>query len=239
MTTNQLAKNIRHPFLRRIGNLILLLVSVRFVNAEETGDLLAQIRNLQSEYQIEISGLEKISNGNKVLTSGNLEQQVKQLLAGYNHVVTRSPKGKIQHIVIISKIQKTSHRRLVLPTSQQGGHNTVEVLVSGDGNSWLTLDMIIDTGADLVVLPASLIEPLGLMGLEFGNIRMQTANGMAVAETTKLKELRIAGEALNNVEAAFIDDRLLGGNKLLGMSVLSKFQVNIDDDAQIITLIKK
>jgi hypothetical protein len=38
---------------------------------------------------------------------------------------------------------------------------------------------------------------------------------------------------------AFIADHLLGKNKLLGMSVLGRYQLNIDDTSQVITLFKK
>lgn len=228
-----------NPTLKKIGILTLLAMSFTCARAEEAADFLAQIHALQGEQQIEITGLEKISNAQKVPAGGNLEQQVKQLFAGYNHIVTRTPKGKIQRIVIISKKQKASHRRLILPTRQQGQHYLVEVMLSGDGKSWQTLDMVIDTGADVVVLPESLIDKLGLAGSHFGHARMQTANGLTEAKIVKLQELRIAGESLDNVEAAFIEDRLLGGNMLLGMSVLGKFQVNIDDKSRIITLIKR
>jgi len=226
-------------FLKISKTLTLLTLSIACVHAEEAGDLFTHIQTLQNEHQIEISGLEKISNTQIVSPGGNLEQQVKQLFAGYNHIVTRTPKGKIQRIVIISKKEKTTHRRMVLPTSQQGRHYTVEVMLTGDGKSWQTLDMIIDTGADLVVLPVSLIDQVGLSGHAFKHATLQTANGVADAKIVKLQELRIAGESLDNVEAAFIEDRLLGGNKLLGMSVLGKFQINIDDTSQLITFIKK
>lgn len=68
---------------------------------------------------------------------------------------------------------------------------------------------------------------------------MQTANGVVDAKIGLLQELSIAGETVENVEVAFIADQLLGENKLLGMSVLGRYQVNIDDKAQLITLIKK
>ena len=226
------------PVLQILAGLTMLLIAVA-TKAEEGKGLLEQLQSLQSEHKIVISGLEKIGDAAKIDTSGALEQQVDQLFAGYNHIVTRSPKGKIQRVVIISKIQKTSPRRLILPVSQKNGHYTVEVMATGDGNSWQTLDMIIDTGADLVVLPVSLIEPLGLANAQFKHTRMQTANGVAEARIVKLKELKIAGETLENVETAFIADRLLGGNNLLGMSALSQFQVNIDDNAHSVTLMKK
>ncbi|MDD1629709.1 MAG: TIGR02281 family clan AA aspartic protease, partial [Methylococcaceae bacterium] len=61
----------------------------------------------------------------------------------------------------------------------------------------------------------------------------------AEAKIGKLQELRIAGETIENVEVAFIPDSLLGKNSLLGMSVLGRYQINIDDKTQLITLFKK
>jgi len=173
------------------------------------------------------------------MTSGSLEQQIEQVLAPYNHIISRNAKGQIERIVIINKKQKPEVDRIVLPTSRQGNHFMVSVAISGNGSLWQTLDMVIDTGADLVVLPESMIDQLGLAESTFTRQKMQTANGMAEAKIGKLQELKIAGETLENVEAAFIPDHLLGKNSLLGMSVLGRYQINIDDTTQSITLFKK
>jgi aspartyl protease family protein len=216
----------------------LMLVSLNS-HAESSDDLFSQIQELQNQNKIQITGLERIQNGGKVLTSGDLEQQIKQVFAGYNHIVTRNAKGRIERIVIINKKQKRKDNRIVLPTSIQGNHFVVSVSLSGDGRIWQTLDMVIDTGADLVVLPESMIDQLGLTDSKFTVAKMQTANGTASAKISLLQELKIAGETVENVEVAFIADQLLGQNKLLGMSVLGRYQVNIDDKGQLITLIKK
>jgi aspartyl protease family protein len=216
-----------------------LVLFALFAHAEDADDLFAQIQALQTQNKIQISGLERIKNAEKVLTSGNLEQQVKQLFTAYNHIVSRNTKGQIDRIVIINKKQKRKDNRIVLPTSVKGNHATVSVALSGDGKVWQTVDMVIDTGADLVVLPESMIEQLGLTDSKFTVGKMQTANGMSEAKIGLLQELNIAGETVENVEVAFIADQLLGENKLLGMSVLGRYQVNIDDKAQLITLIKK
>jgi clan AA aspartic protease (TIGR02281 family) len=99
--------------------------------------------------------------------------------------------------------------------------------------------MLIDTGADLVVLPESMIAPLGLSESQFTLQKMQTANGLSDAKIGVLQELKIAGETVFNVEVAFVADRLLGDTRLLGMSVLGRYQMAIDDNLQAITLIKK
>ena len=144
--------------------LVLLALSAQAQEAEEAGDLFTQIQSLQNRMNIQITGLERIQNEAKVITRGSLEQQIEQLLASFNHIVSRNAKGQIESIVIINKKQKTEDQRIVLPTTLQGNHHMVSVALSGNGQLWQTLDMIIDTGADLVVLPESLIAQLGLAG---------------------------------------------------------------------------
>ncbi len=234
--TDNLIPASKHLHLLLIAALVLFAVSI---HAEDADDLFAQIQALQNQNKIQITGLERIQNAEKVLISGSLEQQVKQLFASYNHIVSRNTKGQIDRVVIINKKQKHKDNRIVLPTSLKGNHSTVSVALSGDGRVWQTVDMVIDTGADLVVLPESMIDQLGLADSKFVVGKMQTANGMADAKIGLLQELNIAGETVENVEVAFIADQLLGENKLLGMSVLGRYQVNIDDKAQLITLIKK
>jgi aspartyl protease family protein len=222
-----------------ISSLVLSVLSAHAQNSEDTDDLFQQIQSLQSRMNIRITGLERIQNEEKVMTSGSLEQQIEQVLASYNHIISRNAKGQIERIVIINKKQKSEVNRIVLPTSHQGNHFTVSVAISGNGSIWQTLDMIIDTGADLVVLPESMIARLGLTDSSFTRKKMQTANGITEAKIGILQELKIAGETVENVEAAFIPDALLGKNSLLGMSVLGRYQINIDDKTQLITLFKK
>ena len=222
-----------------ISSLVLMTLSAHAQVAEDAGDLFQQIQSLQSRMNIQITGMERIQNEVKVITRGSQEQQIEQLLASFNHIISRNAKGQIERIVIINKKQKPEVSRIVLPTSLQGNHFMVSVAISGNGKVWQTLDMIIDTGADLVVLPESMIDQLGLADSTFTRQKMQTANGMTEAKIGILKELKIAGETLENVEAAFIADRLLGKNSLLGMSVLGRYQINIDDKSQLITLFRK
>ncbi|MEI7996526.1 MAG: retropepsin-like aspartic protease [Methylococcaceae bacterium] len=210
------------------------------VHAEDPVDLFQQIQSLQSRMNIEITGLEKIRDEEKVITRGNNpEQQIEQLLVSYNHITSRNAKGQIERIVIVNKKQKPEVSQIVLPTSVQGNHFIVSVDLTGNGSLWLTQDMIIDTGADLVVLPESMIDQLGLTDSLFTKQKMQTANGTTEAKIGKLKELKMGGESIENVDVAFVADSLLGKTRLLGMSVLGRYQINIDDKTQLITLFKK
>ncbi len=219
--------------------LILFTINARAQNTENAEDLFGQIQSLQNLMAIQITGLEKIQNEEKIITRGTMEQQIEQLLASYNHIISRNNKGQIERIVIVNKKQKTEVERIILPTTQQGNHFMVSVAISGKDNNWQSIEMIIDTGADLVVLPESMIAQLGLADSTFTHKKMQTANGTTDAKIGKLQELRIAGEIIENVDVAFIADQLLGKNSLLGMSALRRYQINIDDKSQSITLLKK
>jgi clan AA aspartic protease (TIGR02281 family) len=217
----------------------ILAFVIRNAHAQEPDTLFQQIQTLQNQTAIQIMGMERIQNEDKVITSGNLEQQIQQLFASFNHVVSRNAKGQIDRIVIINKKPKQREQRIVLPTHPEGNHRMVPVAISGDGRLWQNLEMLIDTGADLVVLPDSLIGQIGLADSHFTSEKIQTANGTVDAKIGKLKELKIAGETVEDVTTAFIPDALLGKNSLLGMSVLGRYRITIDDKAQTITLFKK
>ena len=75
-------------------------------HGEDPVDLFQQIQSLQSQMNIEITGLERIQDEKKVITRGNLEQQIEQLLVSFNHITSRNAKGQIERIVIINKKQK-------------------------------------------------------------------------------------------------------------------------------------
>ncbi|MDD5579887.1 MAG: retropepsin-like aspartic protease [Methylobacter sp.] len=221
-----------------LAGLVLAVLSATAQTAEESDDLFKQILSLQSRMKIQITGLENTQNEEKITTSGSLEQQLQQLLTSFNHIISRTATGQIERIVIINKKQDEPNH-IVLPTRLQGSHIMVSVSLSGNGRVWQTIDMVIDTGADLVVLPDSLIAELGLADYPFIQKTMQTANGQAEAKIGMLQEMKIAGESVENVEVAFIADALLGKNKLLGMSVLGRYRLTIDDGSQSITLFKK
>jgi aspartyl protease family protein len=202
-------------------------------------DLYGQIESLQDQLHIQVVGLDNIGDEPKVRARGNLEQQLEKALASYNHVITRDLKGRIEKVVVINKKQKTDSGRLVLPARFEGGHYIVSLAVSGRGDYWENLDMIVDTGADLMVLPTSMIAKLGIDEATLELRTMQTVNGNVDSMVGKLRGVRIEGEQLENVEAAFVDDALLNHKSLLGMSALGRYKLVIDNESRLVTLIRK
>ncbi len=201
--------------------------------------LFGQMTVLQQQLNIEIIGWERIQNEPKQMAYGNPEQQLQQLLASFNHVISRDTKGRIARVVIINKKQPQTDTRIVLPTHREGNHLLVAVMLSGDGRVWQNTDLIIDTGADLVVLPESMVAGLGIDPGTLTAAKMQTANGMVAAKVGVLQQIKMAGETMDNIEVAFIGDKQLSGNGLLGMSLLGRYRINIDDQAHLVTLFKK
>jgi len=88
-------------------------------------------------------------------------------------------------------------------------------------------------------LPASMVARLGIDPSTLTTTKMQTANGVVAAKVGVLTQIKMAGETLDDVKVAFIGDKQLSGNGLLGMSVLGRYRINIDDSAHLVTLFKK
>jgi clan AA aspartic protease (TIGR02281 family) len=97
----------------------------------------------------------------------------------------------------------------------------------------------VDTGADFVVLPSSVISDLGIDAAKLEEREMQTANGKVEARVGILPALWLGEARIADPIAAFIDDGKLGNGGLLGMSVLGRYTMTIDDEAGTLTLASK
>jgi predicted aspartyl protease len=76
-----------------------------------------------------------------------------------------------------------------------------------------------------------MIARLGLSPAELSTREVQTANGRASARYGRLPALWLNGRRVPEVTVAFLDDARLGDYGLLGMSVLGRFRMTIDDQA--------
>jgi aspartyl protease family protein len=242
--TRERGNDIKHrhtPPIIKLACAFCLMIAL-CAQAQETDygdDLYGQIESLQNQMKFQVVGLDNIGDEPKVRLRGSPERQLEKALASYNHVITRDLKGKIEKVVIINKKQKTDTHRIMLPTRYEGGHFLVSLSVSGSGDYWETVEMIIDTGADLMVLPRSMIAKLGIEEGALTQRTMQTANGRVDAKVGKLQGVMIEGELLENVDAAFVDDALLNHKSLLGMSALGRYKLVIDNESREVMLIKK
>ena len=103
----------------------------------------------------------------------------------------------------------------------------------------MKVNFLIDTGASIVLLPESLAEQLGYDLEEMHGLNVETANGQVVFKGGSLGGVEISGggkrDIARNVRVAFGPDSAVG-TALLGMSVLGRYRMTMDDDLNEIIL---
>lgn len=198
-----------------------------------------QLRALSVRHDIRIKGIEKTRN---TLLAANVNEkpnrQIQYLLEGFNYLSIENSGGEIEAIIITGK-KTGGPRPVILSTKRQGHQHLVNVTLMGNYGGSIDALMMVDTGADFIVLPKSMSGELGITLNELKSAKVQTANGLVDARVGTLQEVKIGADTLTGVAVAFIDDKSLGGSKLLGMSVLSQYRMTIDDQQQRITLIRR
>jgi clan AA aspartic protease (TIGR02281 family) len=173
--------------------------------------------------------------------------RLRLLLEGFDHIIVQSPQGGVERVLILGeKVAYTpppppaaaptrpagpgpAAGEIVLETQRIGASHAVTATLEGEGGKRVQRVLLVDTGADYLVLPSSLIGQLGILPEGLRQQQVQTANGPADAALGTLPAVWLKDQRIVGVEVAFIDDARLGGNALLGMSLLGRFRVTIDD----------
>ena len=101
-----------------------------------------------------------------------------------------------------------------------------EVRVGG-----LPLDLVVDTGATMTMVPLSLAKRLQLIEHRNRRVRVQTASGMAEGVLVRLPELQIGKLRLEGLRAIAMDlPNSMKGKGLLGMNAMRRLQIRIDSE---------
>lgn len=218
-----------------------------------------ELRQLMNQHGFEVRGIEQTEEGlGRRVEDEGLVPRLRQLLDGFDHVIVQNETGGVDRIIIIGEkvalvtpppmIQEggpgltpasddtPSDEPIVVPTQRQGTSHAVTLTLEGANGQRIERVLLIDTGSDHVVLPASLMMPLGIDPNDLRSQTVQTANGTVEARLGNLTAVWFGENRVVGISAAFIEDDLLGGNALLGMSVLGRFRVTIDDEKNQLTL---
>ncbi|MGH8549664.1 MAG: retropepsin-like aspartic protease family protein [Methylococcales bacterium] len=225
---------------RLLRILILLVAGTVSCGAGETivyRNLADQLDELAYQNDIVIDGLELTASQPPRRVTGDSTEQVKRLLTEFNYVKILSSEQTIERIIILGKKQ-VFPRGIILHTQKKGKNHTIEGRITGTNGKQVEVSLVIDTGADYLVLPKSMMETFGVDPDSSETRKLQTANGLTDARIAKVKTLQIGNELIPDVEVAFIEDDQLGDSKLLGMNVLQRYRVTLDDREKTVTLIK-
>ena len=231
----------------RSFNLILLTV-LWFGIATSSDNVMAdnlrfQLETLAADRDFRIQGVEHLRDENSTNLDGEkLTDQINLLLANYNFVVTRDTQNRIAQLTIVGLRVKPRHRPLppeYIKTERHHSEHYVEAVLTGPNGRDLPLKFMVDTGASTLVLPQSLANTLGYAPGDLESVRVQTANGKTMGRTATLQSVRVGEAESERVAVTFVDDHLLGGKRLLGMSFLGRFRMTIDGNNGVLQLEKQ
>ncbi len=237
--------------------------------AEPLVDISAELDRLMVEHGFEVRGIEQTEQMQGRAEGDELLPRLRLLLDGFDHVIVQNQTGGIDRVIILGEkvavvspppvsdsgssgpggasageapatgAEPKPGEPIVLPTRRQGASHAVTVGLEGAGGQRVEQNMLVDTGADRVVLPASLVAPLGIPPAELRLQQIQTANGMVDGRIGVLSAIWLGEQRVGGVSVAFIEDSKLGGNALLGMSLLARYRITIDDEHNQLTLTKR
>jgi len=225
----------------------------------------AELSQMASTYGFTITGEEHVQDAVGRAEGEDPYQRLRLLLERFDSIIVQGPDGRIERVIVLGRATpgnappKTvidtpdsdaegdepaedgagDAKEVQLPTIRSGNQHSVRVSLEGADGKRVEQVLLVDTGADTLVLPASLIPRLGIAEDRLKEREVQTANGRAQARSGALPGIWLGEQRVGDVAVAFLDDDKLGGPGLLGMSVLGRYQMTIDDEHGTLTLTQR
>ncbi len=215
-------------------------------------EVAAELERLMSQhgFQMKPADLDATREKTGRAEGTELMPQLRALLEGFDHIIVQSPQGGVERVLILgekvpyippppavtgtpespAQAPAVAAGDIVLESRRIGASHAVNVTLEGENGQRVQRVLLVDTGADYLVLPSSLIGQLGVSPDGLRQQQVQTANGGVDAALGTLPAVWLKEQRVTGVDVAFIEDSRLGGNALMGMSILSRFRVTIDDD---------
>ncbi|WP_442483126.1 TIGR02281 family clan AA aspartic protease [Aeoliella sp. SH292] len=118
---------------------------------------------------------------------------------------------------------------------RQGNTLYVSVMVNGKYDK----EMVVDSGASLILLPAAAAKELGVEPTkEDPQVELVMADGRTVSgRLVTLEEVRVGQFTVKEVEAAVLGPEAVSAEPLLGMSFLGNFKFELDAKAGTLTMV--
>ncbi|NEX19672.1 clan AA aspartic protease [Thiorhodococcus mannitoliphagus] len=221
-------------------------------------DVAVELERLTHELGFDVKGIEQTAEAVGHLGGDNPIERLHLLLEEFDHIIVQDSGGGVERVIILG--EKSDYvppplvvegapdgvaddstaggegEAIVLTTRREGSSHVVTLGLEGPNKARVEQAMLIDTGADRIVLPLSLLSTLGLAQDALKAQQVQTANGIVDARIGQLSAVWVGEKRVEDVDVAFIEDQKLGGTSLLGMSLLRRFRMTIDDEKSQLTL---
>lgn len=174
-----------------------------------------------------------VVNGNlpKTFSVGSSIADGAKLIAADNNSATIESNGKRQVLAMgqyVHRSAPSSNSSVTLQADTRG-----HFVARGQINGGSSIDMLVDTGASVIAMPASDARRLGI-NYKAGKIgRASTANGNVIVYIVKLDSVKIGDIELNQVEAMIQEEGL--PFTLLGMSFLNRMEMNRNGEQMTLT----
>ena len=170
-------------------------------------------------------------NSPKIFAVGSSVVDGVKLVAVDNASATIESKGKREILAMGQHTHRSALGGNTSITLQADTRGHFKVLGQINGGS--SVEMLVDTGASLIVMPASEAKRLGI-DYKKGRIgRASTANGIVNMYVIRLDSVKIGDVELNQVDAAIQEEGL--PFTLLGMSFLNRMEMRRDGDQMVLT----
>jgi len=211
-------------------------------------EVAAELERMMTQYGFEMKPADLDATRDKQARAEGAEllPRLRVLLEGFDHIIVQAPQGGVARVLIlgaktpytpppptpkpVTSAPADAPGEVILDTQRVGASHAVTLTLEGENGRRVQRVLLVDTGADYVVLPSSLIAQLGLSAEGLRQQQVQTANGNVAAALGILPAVWLKEQRVTGVEVAFIEDGRLGGNALLGMSLLGRFRVTIEDE---------
>ncbi len=231
------------------GILVLILLVSAAAWAQTKVPIGPELERLSAAHDFTVVGLAVTGEAVGRASTEDIYPRLRKLLVDFDHIIVQAPGGGIERVIILG--EKTAYvppsppvtaggatgtGHIELKTSRRGTQHAVQVSLEGEGGKRVSRELLVDTGADFLVLPSSLLGALGIPADGLRPSEMQTANGKVQARIGNLPAIWLGQSRIENIRVAFLDDAKLGNSGLLGMSVLSRYTLTIDDKAGRLTL---
>ena len=171
------------------------------------------------------------TNAPKIYTVGSIVVDGAKLIAADNVSATIEVNGKRQVLAIGEYVHRASPSGNTSITLHAGtnGH----FMVQGQINGGSSVEMLVDTGASFISIPAA---DAKRMGIDYKNGRIgrsSTANGVINVYLVRLDSVKIGDIELNQVDASVNEGGL--PVTLLGMSFLNRMEMRRDGEQMTLT----